>query len=83
MSNRTFDPSKKYQWQPNDKIVFTGSEFDVINRALSQFIMGNITNTTVIMKLAEAFSVMQTKLSEYVENGIFTEYIEEPVSPLT
>lgn len=82
-NNRKFDPSKRYQWQPTDKIILTGSEFDTINKALSQFVMGNITSTPVILKLAEAFGVTQAKLAEYVDNGVFSEFQEEPTSPLT
>lgn len=83
MSNKKFNPSLRYQWQPTDKIIFTGSEFDTINKALSQFVMGNVTSTPVILKLAEAFGVTQAKLAEYVDNGVFSEFQEEDTSPLT
>lgn len=74
--SKQFDAGKRYQWQPTDKIIFTGSEFDTLNRALSMFVTGSVTNTTTILKLAEAFSVMQAKLAEYVNNGIFTEFVD-------
>lgn len=76
MSNRTFDATKRYQWQPTDKIVFNGSEFEAVHRALSTFVAGDVTKVSTVLRLAEAFSVVQNKLSEYVENGIFTEYVE-------
>jgi len=73
----TFDPSKKYTWQAEDKIQISGAEFGTIYNSLSNFIAGNITNTSTIIMLAEAFAVMQSKFIESVNGGIFVEATEE------
>ncbi len=71
-----FDPSKQWQWKMNDEIVFTGREFDILNKALSQFITSNLDVPT-ILKLTEAFALTQAKLAEYVDKGVISEYIPE------
>lgn len=71
-SGPKYDPNKKWGWQPDDKITFTGMEFHKINTALSDFITSNMDVPTVL-KLAEAFSIVQNKLAQYVELGVIKE----------
>lgn len=71
-----YDPKKRWQWEPNAKFEFTGVEFHKINEALSGFIVSDM-NVPAILKLAEAFGIMQGKLSEYVEKGTIYELQDE------
>lgn len=70
-----FNPEKKYQWSLDDKFEFTGREFDILNKSLGQFVNG-IIDVPSILKIADAFAIVQNKMREYVENGTIKEYIE-------
>ena len=67
-----YDPKKQWQWSPDSKFEFTGIEFHKINTALSEFIVSDMSVPT-ILKLAEAFTIIQAKMTEYVDNGTIVE----------
>lgn len=73
-----FDPSKRYQWNPEEKIEFTGREFLVINDAMQQFITSNLDVPT-ILKLTQAYAVVFGKMNEYIDKGLITEHIDTKI----
>ena len=76
---KQFTPGKKYQYQLTDKIVFSGAEFKVFDEAFNKLIVGNsvIPSLDTLMALRDVAYIIQNKTRECVENGIFTEHIEE------
>lgn len=73
----TFDPTKQYQWQHEDIITFTGKEFEVLSKSLTMLVTGSATDMQTLLNLALTANMVQSKLVEYVENGIFKEYIPQ------
>lgn len=72
----TYDPNKQWGWKSDSIFELTGMEFHKLNTALSDFIVSDM-NVPTILKLAEAFGIIQNKLSEYVDKGVITEVLPE------
>ncbi len=72
-----YDPTKQYQWKMDDEITFSGQQFNILSQSLTQFITSNMDVPT-ILKLTEAFAVVQAKMSEYVDKGVIKEYVAPP-----
>lgn len=71
-----YDPTKDYQWKPDDKFVFSGTEFDVLQIALGKFVTGS-NDVPSIIRLVNAYNIIQKKIAEGVETGMLTEVVKE------
>jgi hypothetical protein len=67
----TYDPNKKYRWQPSDNMVISGSEFGLLLNSL-RAIMGT-PEAQQILLANEANKIVENILSRNVENGIIKE----------
>ena len=69
----TFDPSKDYEWNPEDKFELSGQEFAFFY---------NLINSKKVeaLQTLEMFKVLENKLILAVENGIAKERILEGIS---
>lgn len=67
----TFDPQKKYTWEPTDKISLTGEQFGALTTIIQSL------NQTELAQMFSAFKILGNVLGdvvkENVESGLFKE----------
>jgi len=80
---QTFDPNKKYQWQPEDKFELDGFQFSVMLNAIRAFLSSEDAMKVLLLK--EASDNLEKVLAESVNSGKVKEMEEKPViqGPLT
>lgn len=67
MSQQQYDPSKRYQWEPEKKFELTGQEYALLLNSI-RAILSTPESQKVIM-LEKAHDVLENKLKEGVEKG--------------
>lgn len=74
-SNKSkYDPAKTYKWEKDTNFTFTGVQFSIMYNNISQFLTGEI-NPVNIMKVADAFAVLQGTLVGMVNDDQISEMI--------
>lgn len=67
----TYDPSKKYRWNPNDNFSMNGAEFGILLNALRGVL--NTPEAQRILLAQQAADVAEHLLSKAVEAGVAKE----------
>lgn len=70
-----FDPSKSYEWDPNDEIVITGKQFQIIREALTNELKK--PEFIEAVRKYEALKVVEDIFSDSVDSGIIREKTNE------
>jgi hypothetical protein len=77
----TYDPSKRYSWNPEDKFVLTGNQFGLVLNALRALL--NTEEAARILLANEANDAIEKALAEAVENDVVKEAPQPPsLSPV-
>jgi hypothetical protein len=63
----TYDPSKVYQWDPNEKFEMSGRELEYIFRATIDFL--GRPESQHVLKAREVHKLLEQKIREGVEKG--------------
>jgi len=71
----SFDPSKKYKWQPNTNFEVTGAEFGVMLNAFRLALSTETAQQTLL--IYEASKTAESVLARAVEIGIVEEADEQ------
>lgn len=74
----TFDPNKKYTWNPNDEFVLSGGEFGLILNTLRAIL--NTEEAAKVLLAVRANDVIEGLLAKSVETGIAREVETEPTT---
>jgi CRISPR/Cas system type I-B associated protein Csh2 (Cas7 group RAMP superfamily) len=72
----TYDSTKRYSWNPEDKFVLTGSQFGIVLNALRAVL--NTEEAARILLINEANNAIERALHEAVENDVVKEAPEAP-----
>lgn len=75
-----FDPSKKYQWDPNAGFVLSGNEFGLLINALRASL--NTKEAQQILLLDKASEALESVFERAVESGVAVEVVDENKSSL-
>lgn len=73
----TYDPSKQYAWEKETEFTFKGVDFSILYNNISGFMGDDSINPRGILKLADAFAVIQKLLVQKVESGEIKEAPKE------
>lgn len=73
-----YDPSKAYKWEKDTIFTLSGTEFGIVHNFIRDFITGQITPIAIV-KVHEAFNVLQSVLKKSVESGDSVEHSEQEV----
>lgn len=76
-----FSPNKTYKWEQDTLFPLSGPEFGIMYASIREFLSIPLSPIG-ILKINDAFAILQNKLKESVEKGESTEYIPEPLSKL-
>jgi len=75
-----FDPSKKYQWDPNAGFVISGNEFGLLLNALRASL--STKEAQQILLLDKASDALESVFERAVGDGVAVEVVEESKSSL-
>lgn len=70
-----FDPTKNYQWNPEEEFVLSGLQFDKLYK-YAKYAYENPQDLPAVAK-HEAFSILHALFVAGVEAGAVVEYVEE------
>ncbi len=77
---KTFDPTKKYIWNKDDKFELSGTEFGVILNAFRAVL--STPEAQAMFKAAQASDLVEHVLARAVEAGIAKEAEDAPKNSL-
>jgi hypothetical protein len=76
----TYDPQKKYRWEPTDQFVINGVEMSALINATRSIL--NTPEARLIMDAMRANDVAERALAKLVESGIVKEIQPEKTGKL-
>lgn len=77
---KTFDPTKKYIWNKDDKFELSGTEFGIILNAFRAVL--STPEAQAMFKAAQASDLVEQVLARAVETGVAKEAPEAPKNSL-
>ena len=76
MATKTYDPSKKYTWTPEDKFEMSGEEFGIILNTFRTIL--NTPEASKILMVYEANKAIENIMAKSVEKGFVKEIPDIP-----
>lgn len=73
-----YNPAAQYKWSQDEQFTFNGKEFGIMYNNISQFLTQPLT-PVLIMKISDAFTILQGALTDKVNNGIIKPVESEAV----
>lgn len=70
--------NKGYKWEPETQFVFNGQEFSLMYNNINKYLNGIVTPASVL-RVVDAFKVLQAKLEQAIASGEAKEFTEETV----
>lgn len=70
-----YDPSKKYEWTPDDKFEFSGEQFGKILNAFRAIL--STPDAQKVLRVNDAHSEIEKVLAKNVENGKVKEIVDK------
>lgn len=71
--------NKGYKWEPETQFTFNGQEFSLMYNNINKYLNGIVTPASVL-RVVDAFKVLQSKLDAAIESGEAKEFtVEENV----
>ena len=74
----TYDPNKKYRWEPTDNFIISGGDFGVLLNSLRSLL--STPEARLIMLAERANNTVEDALAKAVEQGIVKEAEESKLT---